>query len=170
MPQTKTISIGLVSILFAFLISGCVSVSDKNMQNYRLKSVPLTKNTQTQASSVIYELYQQHREWQGVRYRLGGQSKVGVDCSGFVQLTYQSKLGVYLPRTARQQSKLGTKIQKRELEAGDLVFFRTGPTSKHVGIYLEKNKFLHVSQRKGVTISRLDNVYWQSKYWKSVRL
>lgn len=122
MPQTKTISIGLVSILFAFLISGCVSVSDKNMQNYRLKSVPLTKNTQTQASSVIYELYQQHREWQGVRYRLGGQSKVGVDCSGFVQLTYQSKLGVYLPRTARQQSKLGTKIQKRELEAGDLVF------------------------------------------------
>ena len=170
MPQTKTISIGLVSILFAFLISGCVSVSDKNMQNYRLKSVPLTKNTQTQASSVIYELYQQHREWQGVRYRLGGQSKVGVDCSGFVQLTYQSKLGVYLPRTAKQQSKLGTQIQKRELEAGDLVFFRTGPTSKHVGIYLEKNKFLHVSQRKGVTISRLDNVYWQSKYWKSVRL
>ena len=170
MPQTKTISIGLVSILFAFLISGCVSVSDKNMQNYRLKSVPLTKNTQTQASSVIYELYQQHREWQGVRYRLGGQSKVGVDCSGFVQLTYQSKLGVYLPRTAKQQSKLGTKIQKRELEASDLVFFRTGPTSKHVGIYLEKNKFLHVSQRKGVTISRLDNVYWQSKYWNSVRL
>jgi len=39
-----------------------------------------------------------------------------------------------------------------------------------VGIYLEKNKFLHASQKKGVTISRLDNVYWKSNYWKSVRI
>lgn len=120
--------------------------------------------------SVVGELYRQHREWQGVRYRLGGINKTGIDCSGFVQLTYQSKLGVSLPRTARQQSKLGIEIRKHQLEAGDLVFFRTGPTSKHVGIYLEKNKFLHVSQRKGVTISQMDNVYWKSRYWKSVRL
>jgi lipoprotein Spr/probable lipoprotein NlpC len=68
------------------------------------------------------------------------------------------------------QARLGKEVRKDDLRAGDLVFFRTGKTSNHVGIYLEKNKFLHASQKKGVIISRLDNVYWKSSYWKSVRI
>jgi len=169
MRQTKNAYLGLTSVLCAFLIVGCGSLSDKKVQNYQLKSTPLEKTIGIH-ETIVNELYRQHNEWRGVRYRLGGQGKSGIDCSAFVQLTYQSKLGIHLPRTARQQSRMGTEIRKHELAPGDLVFFRTGPTSKHVGIYLEKNKFLHASQRKGVTISRLDNVYWQSKYWKSIRL
>ena len=68
------------------------------------------------------------------------------------------------------QSKIGKEIRKDDLKAGDLIFFKTGSASEHVGIYLEKNKFLHASQKQGVTISRLDNVYWKSNYWKSVRI
>lgn len=168
MRYKRTIYFGLTSILCMFLIVGCGSLSDKNQSSYQLKSKQITKKPGAR-DSVVNELYQQHQEWQGVRYHLGGMNKSGIDCSAFVQLTYKSRLGIHLPRTARQQSRLGTTIRKHQLEPGDLVFFRTGPTSKHVGIYLEKNKFLHASQRKGVTISRLDNVYWQSKYWKSVR-
>lgn len=116
------------------------------------------------------KLYEQFHEWQGVRYQLGGLSKQGIDCSGFVFVTYKSKLGVKLPRTAKLQSKLGTEIHKNNLATGDLVFFKTGRFTKHVGIYLEENKFLHASLSRGVTISRLDNVYWRSNYWKSVRI
>ncbi len=169
MRQIKIVYIVLTCVLCAFLIVGCGSLPDKNANNYQLKSKQITKKTGPRVA-IVNELYQQHREWQGVRYRLGGTGKSGIDCSAFVQLTYKSRLGIHLPRTARQQSSLGAEIRKNQLAPGDLVFFRTGPTSKHVGIYLEKNKFLHASQRKGVTISRLDNVYWQSKYWKSVRL
>ena len=156
------------SFFFIWLITGCSTPLEKRAGSYQLKSTTLAK--QSPHKSIIHKLYHQHQEWEGVRYRLGGLNKNGIDCSGFVYLTYKSKMGLRLPRTTRQQSRLGKEIQKHELNAGDLVFFRTGPTSKHVGIYLEKNKFLHVSQKKGVTISRLDNVYWNAKYWKSVRV
>ncbi len=169
MRHKRTVYFSLTSILCVFLIVGCGSLPDKNSSSYQLKSKQITKKPGAR-NLVVNELYRQHQEWRGVRYRLGGMNKSGIDCSAFVQLTYQSRLGIHLPRTARQQSRLGTPIRKYQLAPGDLIFFRTGPTSKHVGIYLEENKFLHASQRKGVTISRLDNVYWQSKYWKSVRL
>ena len=173
MQQTNPLFLSLTCALSVLLIVGCSSVPDKANNDYQLKSTRIlnySNNPKVVEQSVIHELYQQHREWQGVRYRLGGTNKTGIDCSAFVQLTYKSKLGIHLPRTTRQQSRLGIAIRKHELEPGDLVFFRTGPTSKHVGIYLEQNKFLHASQRKGVTISSLDNIYWQAKYWKSVRL
>lgn len=168
MQHVKKIYVGLMCIVCSLAITGCGSLQEKKISSYQLKSTELRK--QPAHNPIIHKLYHQHKEWQGVRYRLGGLSKKGIDCSGFVYLTYKSKLGMHLPRTARQQSTLGKKIHKYELKAGDLVFFRTGPTSKHVGIYLESKKFLHVSQKKGVTISRLDNVYWKAKYWKSIRV
>ncbi len=128
------------------------------------------KNEQKNFSHIKKVLYSQFDEWQGVRYRRGGLSQNGIDCSGFVHLTFKSKLGLHLPRTVWMQARSGKEIRKNDLRAGDLVFFKTGATSNHVGIYLEKNKFLHVSEKKGVTVSRLDNIYWRSNYWKSVRI
>lgn len=156
-----------IVILSAMLSVGCATHLEQFAGGSQLGTTVLTRHAQ---KTVIHQLYHQHKAWQGVRYQLGGLSKKGVDCSGFVQLTYKTRLGVYLPRTVRQQSKLGKKVAKHELKAGDLVFFKTGPTSKHVGIYLEENKFLHASESKGVTISHLGNVYWKAKYWKSVRV
>ncbi|SEQ94822.1 lipoprotein Spr/probable lipoprotein NlpC [Nitrosomonas sp. Nm51] len=166
--HTKKSCLFGAGLLFIWLIAGCGALPERQAGSYKFKSATLVK--QSSHKSVIHSLYHQHQEWAGVRYRLGGLSKNGIDCSGFVYLTYKSKMGVHLPRTTRQQSRLGREIKKHELSAGDLVFFRTGPTSRHVGIYLEKNKFLHVSQKKGVTISRLDNIYWNAKYWKSIRV
>ncbi|MCW8891555.1 MAG: NlpC/P60 family protein [Sedimenticola sp.] len=115
-------------------------------------------------------LYQQHQEWQGTPYQLGGQSKRGIDCSGFVQLTYQDKLGVALPRTTEQQARSGLNVNQRELITGDLVFFRINGYTRHVGIYLDNDRFLHASKSQGVMISELGNPYWQSAYWKSKRI
>ncbi|NRD71786.1 C40 family peptidase [Shewanella sp. VB17] len=111
-----------------------------------------------------------HREWRGIPYRYGGMSKRGVDCSGFVSLAYQQILGKKLPRTTAKQVYLGQSIIKSQLKTGDLVFFKTGWSTRHVGIYLSNNRFLHASTSQGVMISLLDNSYWQQKYWQSRHL
>lgn len=162
----RKISRFIILIGISFLIS-CGSLQERN--SARFKSNP-SANKLADSSHVKRVLYSQFSDWQGVRYQRGGLSRYGIDCSGFVHLTFKSKLGLHLPRTTRMQARLGKEVKKNDLRAGDLVFFRTGKTSNHVGIYLEKNKFLHASQKKGVTISRLDNVYWKSSYWKSVRI
>lgn len=162
----RIISRFIIFIGFSFLVS-CGSLQERTL--VKLDPNPAA-NKSTDTSLVKKALYSQFSEWQGVRYQRGGLSQRGVDCSGFVHLTFKSKLGLHLPRTTRMQSRLGKEIRKDDLKPGDLIFFKTGSSSEHVGIYLEKNKFLHASQKQGVTISRLDNSYWKSNYWKSVRI
>ena len=121
-------------------------------------------------SQVTNALYAQHKTWHGTPYRLGGLSRKGIDCSGFVYLTFKQRFGITLPRTTKEQAKQGDKISLRKLKSGDLVFFKTGWRTRHVGIYIGNGKFLHASTSKGVIISKLDNVYWKKKYWRSRRI
>jgi len=115
-------------------------------------------------------LVQHFTAWQGTRYRRGGKSRKGMDCSGFVQLTYEQLFHKNLPRTVRGQVTMGSKVSRRSLLPGDLVFFKTGMLQKHVGIFLEKDSFMHVSQSRGLVVSSLRNRYWRGKYWQSRRL
>ncbi len=115
-------------------------------------------------------LYAQHNEWRSVKYKAGGLSKSGVDCSGFVFLTYDSRFSLKLPRSTNEQVTIGSEITQDKLLPGDLVFFKTGKWSRHVGIYIEERKFLHASTEKGVMISSLDDQYWARAYWKSIRV
>ena len=121
-------------------------------------------------STIKKVLYSQFLDWESVPYELGGLSKQGIDCSGFVYVTYRVKFGVQMPRTTAVQSAAGRVVSRSRLEAGDLVFFKTGLSTRHVGMYLEDQQFLHVSSSKGVMISSLDNPYWSEKYWKSTRV
>jgi cell wall-associated NlpC family hydrolase len=120
-----------------------------------------------ETSTALTKLYQQHQVWRGTPYRLGGNSRAGIDCSAFVQRTYQDVFAIQLPRTTDQQLRLGKKISKSDLQTGDLIFFRRG---NHVGIYMENDKFLHASTSIGVTISDMNNVYWSKYYWRSIRI
>jgi cell wall-associated NlpC family hydrolase len=103
----------------------------------------------------------------GVRYRWGGNDEdSGLDCSGFVRLVFKDSIGAALPRTAREMSEVGEKIDPNELKPGDLVFFNTmRRTFSHVGIYLGDNHFLH-APRKGaeVRVESMDSSYWMSRY------
>ena len=121
---------------------------------------------------VLDKLQSRYDIWQGTQYQLGGLSRNGVDCSGFVQLTYSDEFSIQLPRTTHKQSQIGTTINKDQLMSGDLVFFKIPKQGKmyHVGIYLENNLFLHASTSVGVTISNLNNSYWAKNYWKSQRI
>jgi cell wall-associated NlpC family hydrolase len=103
--------------------------------------------------------------YRGVRYRYGGSSRNGFDCSGFTSHVYRSK-GVSLPRTAAQQFGRGKRVGKGELKAGDLVFFETTRRGiSHVGIYAGDGKFVHASSGGGrVRVDTLESGYYRNRY------
>jgi lipoprotein Spr len=105
-------------------------------------------------------LYSNIDDWYGTRYRYGGTTKTGIDCSGFVQTIFISAFGVTLPRTAKEQYKYVKLISATQLKEGDLVFFNTTGGVSHVGIYLQNNKFIHASVANGVTITDMYEPYY----------
>jgi lipoprotein Spr len=110
------------------------------------------------------ELLRSVDEWYGVRYRMGGTTRKGVDCSAFVQAVYVSAFTLSIPRTAFEQYKAAIRISATELKEGDLVFFNTTGGVSHVGIYLKNNKFIHASSSNGVTVSDLFEPYYLKRF------
>jgi cell wall-associated NlpC family hydrolase len=106
----------------------------------------------------------------GVPYVFGGTSSSGFDCSGYVQHVF-AMLGKRIPRTADAQYYAGRKVAGASMAPGDLVFFQTyaaGPS--HVGIYLGRDRFVHASSSRGVTVSSLHDHYWSARYLGAKRL
>ncbi len=106
-------------------------------------------------------------DWLGTPHRMGGTTKQGVDCSGFVCEVYKEIYGISLPRRSQDMAKVCKTINnKNDLKEGDLVFFnnKKGGTINHVGIFLDKDKFIHTSSSKGVTIGRFSETYWAERF------
>lgn len=133
------------------------------------KSAP-PKHLNKQQANVYNRLNTQYSRWKGTPYELGGLNKRGIDCSGFVHVTFRDAFGMKLPRTTDALADTGKNISRHQLNVGDLVFFKTGFTKRHVGIYVGNQQFIHASTSKGVMKSRLTNPYWAEHYWKSTRL
>ena len=122
--------------------------------------------------TVIAQLNEQLSQWRGTPYRYGGMGRGGVDCSGFVFLTYRDRFDLQLPRTTVAQTDIGTRIDKDDLLPGDLVFFKTGggENGLHVGIFDTDDQFIHASTSQGVIRSSLNNVYWKKVFWQARRI
>jgi len=103
-------------------------------------------------------------DWYGTPYRLGGTTKKGVDCSAFSQFLFASVYGLSIPRTAKEQYNLTSRISRTQLNEGDLIFFNTRGGISHVGVYLQNNKFVHASTSGGVMISDIFDEYWAKKF------
>ncbi len=103
----------------------------------------------------------------GVNYKYGGSSPDrGFDCSGLVTHVFQEVIGLTLPRNSQAMSRVGEKVDKTELQPGDLVFFNTRrqPFS-HVGIYIGEERFVHAPRRgRDVEVSNLHSRYWNNRY------
>ncbi|HEX4375106.1 MAG TPA: NlpC/P60 family protein [Puia sp.] len=114
------------------------------------------------------KLLQFMEEWYGAKYHFGGNSKDGIDCSAFASLLMTSVYGINnLPRMAKDQYIATSRISKRKLREGDLVFFHTYGKKKkkvtHVGVYLCNNKFVHASV-SGVMISDMSDGYYSKHF------
>ena len=111
-------------------------------------------------------LYNEGARWLGVRHKLGGSTKRGVDCSGFVSIVYREVYGKQLARSSADMLKYNCKkVSRAKLQEGDLVFFKTGRGGKrgvpnHVGIYLKNGGFIHTSTSSGVMVSSLSEPYY----------
>ena len=129
-----------------------------------------SKTTVNHHDTVKQKLEKVYKKYKGVRYRYGGTTSRGFDCSGFVQRAYMDAFHKNLPRTTKAMMKTGKKISKSQLKIGDLVFFH--PTRKyyHVGIYMGNGEFMHASTSKGVMKSRLDLKYWKRSYVTARRI
>ena len=157
------------------------TINQKDLKYNKYKTNPTTQANNDTSEDYDYtsysapkhnlnaDLYDFYAKWEGVRYKLGGESMTGIDCSAFIQKAFEEKLALEMPRTTLLQAKVGKEVSKNELELGDLVFFKTGKT-KHVGIYMENGKFMHASTSYGVTISDLDNSYFAKNYWIAQRI
>jgi len=101
----------------------------------------------------------------GTPYRDGGADPSGFDCSGFVWYVF-GRHGISLPRTVREQYRMGTAVGAGALEPGDLVFFDTdGGGVSHVGIAIGGDEFIHAPSSNGqVRVERLTVTYWASRY------
>ncbi|WAT01695.1 bifunctional murein DD-endopeptidase/murein LD-carboxypeptidase [Rouxiella chamberiensis] len=167
----------------AILLSACSGTHSSNTESAQteMHAVKDKNGLLLQASQDEFEamvrnvdikskIMDQYADWKGVRYRLGGDSKRGIDCSAFVQLTFREQFGLNLPRSTYEQEDTGRKIQRNKLRPGDLVLFGAGSTGRHVGIYLGNDQFVHASTSNGVMISNLTESYWTKRYREGRRV
>jgi len=111
------------------------------------------------------------KSYEGVPYKLGGNSMRGIDCSAFTRKVY----GIYsidLPRTAREQLQQGKRVVGRDsLDTGDLVFFQTRKNRIHVGVFLGGSEFFHLSSRnRAGKVDSIDSTYFSTRFISGVRL
>jgi cell wall-associated NlpC family hydrolase len=123
---------------------------------------------------LINQLIETASENIGVRYKMGGTSKNGFDCSGLMYTTF-NKYGIELPRTSSEMSQTGKTINKENAQKGDLIFFVTnGRSISHVGMIVEVSeneiKFIHASTSSGVMISSLNEAYYRNAFAKIKRV
>lgn len=170
-----------VSVLMLLLVSSCGTQKPQGGLLYDPKEVAeLSTKLGIELSNMNKDddhnmpLYAEVSLWLGVPYRYGGLSRKGLDCSGFAYLMYQKIYGKTIPRSTSDLSDMKMhKVSKRNLKAGDLVFFATSGNSKkisHVGIYLKDGSFIHASTSRGVIVSHLDEDYYDRTWKKGGRL
>jgi len=110
----------------------------------------------------------------GTRYRFGGTSEAGFDCSGFIGYLFKEEAGMQLPRSTREMINVNAPLVARNnLKPGDLLFFSTNGRGRvsHAGIYLGDDQFIHSSSRRsgGVRIDSLGDTYWNKTFIEAKR-
>lgn len=164
----------LIVLCFVFIsFASCKSarqakVVTKKSKKEKVKSI----STHPKADNIV----DYAQKFEGVRYKYGGTSKKGMDCSGLIQVSYKSE-AVLLPRTTNDLSKFGDWIDLKKVQKGDLLFFATKKNNRkvnHVGIVTEvindNVEFIHASTSKGVMTSNLKQRYWYFAFVQARRV
>jgi len=150
-------------IAFCFLLVGCgPSNSVKRIKNNATSSRAAVKKSDRIVSYAT--------SFEGTRYKYGGSTRKGMDCSGLVYTSFV-KEGIPLPRVSKDMAKTGKRISIGDVSKGDLLFFKTGKnkrTINHVGLVVSADRsgirFIHSTTSKGVIISLLSEAYWKNSF------
>lgn len=179
---------GTIIILILLITTGCGVVKrgtipwDESSSPKTVSTVEDESNNEKEADSfvetaqppAIQEMQQflqlAYRDWKGTPYLLGGSGYNGIDCSAFMQVVFEDYFSVQIPRTTRDQLQIGREVQKSQTQTGDLVFFKTGRTTYHVGVMINRSEFLHASTSNGVKVSELSYPFWQETYIATKRI
>ena len=164
------ICFGLCVLAVFLLISACAAPSRQKPGATPVPEHSPAISEGVRGAEIEKQLRREYRRWRGTRHRLGGNGRSGIDCSGFVKAVYKDVFDIDLPRSTRLQLNRGRSVSFEDLRAGDLVFFQPPSYPRHVGIYLGGSEFVHASKNKGVTLSKIDNVYWGKYYWTARRI
>ncbi len=147
-----------LSFLVVFLMSSCAG----------------TRRAREQKVDIVIN---RARSYIGTPYKYGGTTTLGMDCSGLLMRSFEA-IDIYIPRTSKEQSKLGKRVSIDELKKGDLVFFKTMKRKgrvTHAGIVTDARKkdrimFIHASSSKGVIEANLLSDYYRKAFVKARRL
>ena len=155
--------ISFICLVFLLILSSCGTVSSLIIDPN--KEISIT-------DKVVYNALQ----FEGVKYRRGGLTTDGFDCSGLVYTSF-SKENILLPRQSMYMANKGVSIALNQVKKGDLLFFITGRKSKnsnHVGLIVsvEANEinFIHSTNARGVIISSLSEKYWKNAFLKATKV
>lgn len=150
--------------LLALLLASCGSsrkVTDTSV---------IGSNSSSASEKKINKIVSHAKTFVGTKYKFGGTTSRGMDCSGLVYVSFQQE-NILLPRISRDMAKEGVPISLRQAEEGDLLFFQTSKNRKvinHVGLVVDTGggvlKFIHSTTRRGVIISSLEERYWNEAF------
>lgn len=163
-PSVRPVIVSL--ILIFLLMTGC---GGKDVPTGRQagKDLPAVKLSDKKVKKMMLSEY---NKWKGTPHVMGGNTRKGVDCSGFIHQMYRRVLNITVPRSTKLLMNTGVRIKKSDLRPGDIVLFKPPSYPRHVGIYVGDNKFIHTSKSKGVTLTSLSNSYWKKCYHSSRRV
>lgn len=153
-------------LLIIIALTSCGSSSkNKAVISSKNRTTAKVKTTRSPNSKKIKSIVSYAKTFGGTRYKFGGTTRKGMDCSGLVYTSFK-KENIILPRTSKTMATQGKAISLKKVNVGDLLFFKTNKRKNvisHVGLVVETKgviKFIHASTSRGVIISSLDEKYW----------
>ena len=153
-------------LLITIVLTSCgISSKKKAVISSKNKTTAKVKTTRSPNSKKIKSIVSYAKTFDGTRYKFGGTTRKGMDCSGLVYTSFK-KENIVLPRTSKTMATQGKAVSLKKVIIGDLLFFKTNKRKNvisHVGLVVEAKgviKFIHASTSRGVIISSLDENYW----------
>ena len=155
--------------------TGKTKVVDTTPSGAKTKVVAKRSARKGNATGTLASVIEAARAYQGTPYLYGGTTRLGLDCSGLLQLSF-GEAGVTIPRSSNEQAGWGDPVKSTDLQPGDLVFFGASPGSRtitHVGLVTvvdeEGIDFIHASTSLGVVENSLESDYYLSRFIRAVR-
>jgi cell wall-associated NlpC family hydrolase len=151
--------------------------ADKTITSKNINDVNVNSASADVSGSKAFSIVEYAKQFKGVRYKFGGATKSGMDCSGLVFESFRYH-DIILPRISRDMAKNGEKIPLSNAGIGDLVFFKTGSRRNeinHVGLVVSKDErgnveFIHSSTSAGVIVSSIAEAYWDKSFVEARRI